>query len=134
MRNLSIPFRFSSLLMYRFLKYVLRRLWISSVCLIISTFSSLVLLIWIFFLSHLVHLGKDLLILLIFLKEVTLCSMGVCIVLFVCSYFIGYIPEFDGFLPSTPFGHGFYVLQLSIWDTMTYLQVFIYLFIYYEGT
>jgi hypothetical protein len=46
-----ISFRFSNLMEYRFLKYVLMILSIFLVCVTMSPFSSLILLIWIFFLS-----------------------------------------------------------------------------------
>lgn len=57
-RNLSIFFRFSSLVKYRFLNCVLMILWIFSVSVLMFFFCSLILLFWIFSLCLLVSFAK----------------------------------------------------------------------------
>jgi hypothetical protein len=52
-KNLSISSRFSSLLEYKFSKHSLMFPWFLLVCVVISSFSSMILLIWVFFLHFL---------------------------------------------------------------------------------
>lgn len=58
--KLSFSFSFSNLVESRFLKYVLRILWISSVLVVMSKYSFLVVLIWIFSFYLLFFLEKSL--------------------------------------------------------------------------
>jgi hypothetical protein len=81
-RNLSISSRFCSLQEYKFSKYSVVILWISLVFVVISCFSSLILLICVFSLLHFVLLAKGLSILLIFSKN-HLFSLILCVVCFV---------------------------------------------------
>lgn len=91
-----ISFRFSSLLKYRFLKYVDIILWFLFMS-VFSPFSSN--FINLYHLFFLLNLTKSLLILLFFLKESTLGLINS--LHFSCFYFIDFNPKFVYFFLST---------------------------------
>jgi hypothetical protein len=76
---------------------------ISMVCVTISPFSFLILLIWILSQDPLVNLDKGLCILLIFSKNKHLVFLIFLYSSF-CFYLADFSPEFDYFLMSAPFG------------------------------
>lgn len=80
----SIYFRFYSLVEYRFLKYVCMILWLSSAAM--SSFLSLILLIWIFFFYFLVNVAKDLPVLLIFSEKQLFAPLILSNILFACLF------------------------------------------------
>jgi hypothetical protein len=82
-RNLSISSRFSNFFEYSFSNYSLMILWISLYLLVVSPFSSLILLIWIIHILLLFRFTEGLSILLIFLKKHHFVSLILCIVLFI---------------------------------------------------
>ena len=90
--KLCISFRVFNLVEYRFLKYVFVTLWISPVSAVTSSFLFLILLTWIFFLYLLVSLGKNLSVLMIFLKN-QLCFID-SLYCSLCFYFIGFSHQF----------------------------------------
>lgn len=71
---------------------------ISMVSVVMSPSSSLILLIWIFFLHLLVNLDKGL----SSLSSRRTSSVSLCLSIGCCLYFIGFNPEFDCFLLSSP--------------------------------
>ena len=101
-RKLSISFTFSKFVEYRFLNYDLMILWFSSVSLIISPFSFVILLIWIFFLYRLVVDFVD------FFKETAPCFID-SLYCSLCFYFIDFSPQFDYFLLFTFIGCDFFL-------------------------
>jgi hypothetical protein len=87
-RNLSISSRFSSLLAYKCSKYSLMVLWILLVLVVMSPFSYLILLIWVFSLLCFVMLAEGLSILLIFSKSQLFVPLILCIACLVLISFI----------------------------------------------
>ena len=82
-RKLSISFKFSNFVEYKFLKYDLMILCISSMFVLMSSFSFLISLICIFSLCLLVKMDKGWSILLIFSKNLLFVSLILSIVFFV---------------------------------------------------
>jgi hypothetical protein len=80
-RSLSISYRFSSLLEYKFSKYTLMILWILLIFVTYPLFH-LWFLIWVFSLLRFVMLAKDLSILFIFAQSQLSVSLILCVVIF----------------------------------------------------
>ena len=88
-RKLSISFKFYNLVEYRFLNYDLKSLWISPVSVVISSYSVLILFVWILTLCLLVSLDKD----------TTLCLID-SLNCFLCFSFVDFNSQCDYFLSS----------------------------------
>ena len=105
--KLSIYFTFSNFVEYRFSKYDLVILCISSVSVVMFPFSFLILIIWMLSLWLLVSLDKGLSIWLIFLKN-QLCFIDS--LYFLCFYFIDFSLQYNYLLLYTPPGWVFFFL------------------------